>query len=208
MKKIIIFDMDGVLFNTEPVCFAFNQESFPGLTYEMMSEVLCGNFHEQMARLTIPRVVESPEEREARVTVYREKKTECPLFDGIFELLSELHKEGHTIALNTSARDEFCLPLLERADILPFFDFLGTKEVSKSKADKFQLIQEKYNTKPEDMIFITDTLGDVREAQVAGVPTIAVTWGAHSKNYFTREHVETIVAIVDSVAELKSLLLK
>jgi phosphoglycolate phosphatase len=208
MKKIIIFDMDGVLFNTEPVCFAFNQESFPGLTYEMMSEVLCGNFHEEIARVMIPRVVESSEERDARVKVYREKKTECPLFDGIFELLSELHSGGYTIALNTSARDEFCLPLLERADVFKFFDFLGTKEVSNSKADKFKLIQEKYNAHPEDMIFITDTLGDVREAQVAGVPTIAVTYGAHKRSHFTREPVKTLVAIIDSVSELKPLLLK
>jgi methionyl-tRNA formyltransferase len=37
-----------------------------------------------------------------------------------------------------------------------------------------QFIEEKYGVSKENMIFVTDALGDVRDASVAGVPTVAV----------------------------------
>ena len=70
--------------------------------------------------------------------------------------------------------------------------------------DKFNLIAEKYGVENKDMIFITDTLGDIREAEIAGVPTIAVTWGAHDISYFTREQHTNLVKIVDTPEELES----
>ncbi len=50
---------------------------------------------------------------------------------------------------------------------------------------------------------MTDTLGDVREADIAGIPTIAVTYGAHNRSYFEREKHENLIAIVDTVKELE-----
>jgi phosphoglycolate phosphatase len=35
---------------------------------------------------------------------------------------------------------------------------------------------------PEDSLFITDTLGDIREAKQSRVQAIAVSWGFHEKN--------------------------
>jgi phosphoglycolate phosphatase-like HAD superfamily hydrolase len=56
------------------------------------------------------------------------------------------------------------------------------------------------------MTFITDTLGDIRDADVANVPTIAVTWGAHNHSYFNREKNKNLIKIVDSVSELQECL--
>jgi phosphoglycolate phosphatase-like HAD superfamily hydrolase len=67
---------------------------------------------------------------------------------------------------------------------------------------------EKYNIPKEHTLFITDTLGDIREAEIADVPTVAVTWGAHDRSYFKQEEHKNIVAIVDSVDELKNFVWK
>ena len=64
------------------------------------------------------------------------------------------------------------------------FDFLGTAEISKNKVEKFKILKEKYGIREEEMLFITDTLGDLRESSEAGVPTVAVTWGAHKREHF------------------------
>lgn len=57
------------------------------------------------------------------------------------------------------------------------------------------------------MIFITDTLGDIRDADLANVPTVAVTWGAHNRSFFNREPHKNLVKIVDDVEELQRYLL-
>ena len=67
----------------------------------------------------------------------------------------------------------------------------------------FKLIKEKYNVDSNDLLFVTDTSGDIREAEEAGVPTIGVTWGGHDRHYLTRGGHKNIVKIVDTVAELE-----
>ena len=89
---------------------------------------------------------------------------------------------------------------------MKYFDFVATKEVSNSKVEKFKIIEEKYGVTSQETLFITDTLGDVREADVAHVPTVAVTWGAHNRKYFTDEPHKNVIAIVDMVAKLKQII--
>lgn len=83
------------------------------------------------------------------------------------------------------------------------FDFIATAELTKNKTVKFKLIEEKYNVNSHNILFITDTLGDIKEADIAGIPTIAVTWGFHDKSFFEREKHSNLVIIVDTIKELE-----
>ena len=58
------------------------------------------------------------------------------------------------------------------------------------------------------MLFITDALGDLKDADIAGVPTIAVTWGVHNKSFFEKEKHINLIGIVDTVEELSNLIKK
>lgn len=207
-KKIIIFDMDGVLFDSNTIATQSLLYQYPGLTEEMQKEILTGNFHEEVSKITIPKREETEEEKAARKLKYSKDKSEVPMYSGTKELLSYLHNEGYIIVLNTSALDRNCLPLLERANITHFFDFLATAELSRSKVEKFKMIENKYIVDQNDMLFVTDTLGDIREADMAGIPTVAVTWGAHDRSYFNREPHTNLIGIVDSIAELESFIKK
>lgn len=209
-QKLIIFDFDGVLFDSTKLVNRFIMGAYPTITEEIINEMFCGNFPEAMAKakLVHEHIQETPEEKAARSKQYSEKKLAAPLFAGIRELLEELHTAGHTLAINTSALDKNCLPLLDQAGVRGLFDTVATKEMSLSKVEKFQILQEKCGITKENMLFVTDTLGDVREADVAGIPTIAVTYGAHSRAYFVREPHDNLVSVVDSVKELAGLLMK
>jgi phosphoglycolate phosphatase len=209
-KKLIIFDFDGVLFDSTKLVSGFIMSAYPTMTEEIINEMFCGNFPEEMAKakLTHERIQETPEEKAARSSQYSAKKLVAPLFEGILALLKTLHDAGHTLAINTSALDKNCLPLLERAGILGLFDTVATKDMSVSKVEKFKILQEKYGVAKEDILFVTDTLGDLREADVAGVPTVAVTYGVHTRAHFLREPHNNLVTIVDSVQELADVLQK
>lgn len=200
--KIIIFDMDGVLIDSVEASTEAAINFRPGLTVELYREVLCGNFHEEIKKVPFPTITNTPEEAEKYWAKYSELKSRQPMYAGTKELVQQLHGAGHILVLNTSALKKNCQPLLERQGLVSLFDFIADAEVSKSKVEKFKLIEEKYAAPKENLIFITDTLGDIREADEAGIPTIAVTWGAHDRSYFTREPHTNLVKTVDSVAEL------
>lgn len=48
---------------------------------------------------------------------------------------------------------------------------------------------------PKDAVFITDTLGDIREARECDIDSIAVTWGFHERK--TLEKGNPIVIVSD-----------
>ena len=174
----------------------------------MIKDMNSGNFHEGLKRYSYLRKPETEEERKQRIILYAKKKSEMPIFEGIKELLERLYKNNYTLVLNTNAYNRNCLPLLERFNIKDIFDFLATAEISKDKVEKFNLIENKYNVDKHDMLFITDALGDVRDADIAGVPTIAVTWGVHDKSFFEKEKHINLIGIVDTVEELSNLIKK
>ena len=119
-------------------------------------------------------------------------------------MLEELRSDGYLLVLNTNAYDENCLPLLENSGIKTQFNFIATANLSKDKVEKLKLIEYKFNTKKEDILFVTDALGDVRDADIAEVPTVAVTWGVHDASFFELENHPSLVGIVNSVEELLS----
>jgi phosphoglycolate phosphatase len=50
-----------------------------------------------------------------------------------------------------------------------------------SKKEKILYAIKKYQVAPQDIYYIGDTTGDIKEGKEAGVKTVGVTWGWHSK---------------------------
>lgn len=201
-KKVIIFDMDGVLFDTIGEARKSFIDRHPSVTVDMYNEIHSGNFHAEAEKYSHLQVHESDEERDEKFKRYAEMKSKASLFEGIKDLLENLHNEHYTLVMNTNAYARNCLPLLERTGIQSLFDFIPTAEVSKDKVEKFKLIEQKFNIDIRDSLFVTDALGDVRDADIAGVPTVAVTWGVHDESFFKRERHDNLIGIAHTIEEL------
>lgn len=63
------------------------------------------------------------------------------------------------------------------------------------------MVFAKYGVNSSNCVFITDTLGDLREASHTGVKAIAVDWGFHSRETLLKGEP---FAIIDKPEELES----
>lgn len=197
--------MDGVIFDSGALVRNYIKGRFPSATEAQLKRLQDGNIHEEFSKLKLlyPGKEETEEEKDTRRRKYSQDKLSAQIYPGIKELLTSLYDDGYILTVNTSASTANSTPLFERDNIFHLFDFVATSEISKSKVEKFAIIRDAYKTDSENMLFITDTLGDVREANIASIPTIAVTWGAHDKDYFYKEENKNLVGIVETVEELK-----
>jgi phosphoglycolate phosphatase len=195
--KIIIFDLDGVIIDSVDLMSALTRETFPEISHEEVKMLHRENIHEALHNTNWKRKIETEEEFSERLSLYAEKKLQAPLYPGMKDFLLSLSKKN-TLVINTSAINSTCLPILESQGIRECFDFIATKEVHRSKIEKFKIIIEKYKKEPSELIFITDTVGDVKEAKEVGIPTIVVTWGLHQKEDFYDAPLDHILGFVDT----------
>lgn len=112
-NRVIIFDLDGVLFDTMPAVSDFHQMEYPGITHDDVKELYKGNIHEQLGKISHKFSKEDPIILQERYESYKIRKSQAPLFSGIKDLIIKLSEENHLI-VNSSALAENCLPLLRR----------------------------------------------------------------------------------------------
>lgn len=206
MKKLIIFDMDGVIFNTIEPVVGYQLLKRPTSTREEYIDSLRSEKHRSSWQEAHKEIERTPEQKQADRDHYIGNKTNSSVFNGIKELIQKLHSLNISIVLNTNAFDVTTLPLLEKADLVQYFDFIATRDTHVSKVEKFKLIEEKFGVSKKETLFITDTVIDLIDADHAGIETIAVTWGAHPKSFFEEESHSNLVAIVESVNELEAII--
>lgn len=204
-KKVIVFDFDGVLFDSIDLMRELTLGNFKNINHEDFINLNKENIHDALKYSSWEKAEETEEEKIKRKETYAMKKAEVPLYDGIKELLLELSGK-YILVVNSSAKKDNCTPLLDRENIAHLFSCVATKEMHTSKVEKFHMISEMYHAPLSEMVFITDTVGDIKEAGIVGIPTIAVTWGVHNETHFREDRYPHLVGVVDSVKELRKYL--
>jgi HAD superfamily hydrolase (TIGR01509 family) len=169
-KKLIIFDFDGVISDTWEHAYQMNVFDWPDLKPEEHRNFFNGNIFEEIAKM--PPSTRQPEEKNKWLEeVYFPKKLKLPLFEGIVEVIQKL-SEQYEMSINTSARAEQTRKYLERHNLDKFFDKIYGKETSKDKVEKFKKIISDHGVTADETVQITDTVGDMKEAEKVGIKSI------------------------------------
>lgn len=196
-KKLVIFDFDGVLVNTSDLALALHAESNPHLPPEYFYKLSDGNFHENLERAIKEDgyIVQSDWYERYGVGL-----ADLTTHDVIANLIRDLSAK-YQLAIASSMQEPYIEKVLEREGIQSHFpDVLG-EYAHKNKTLKIKGLLDKYSLSPDEAIFVTDTIGDIREGRAAGVQSIGVTWGNHSRE---RLQSESPYIIVDTVPELEA----
>lgn len=206
--KMILFDMDGTLTNTEEGvtrCVQYALESFgihePDRT--VLRRFIGPPLHDSFTKY----YGMSEEDAWDALLKYRERYDpigifECEIYEGVEEALRRLKTAGYYIGLASSKPETACRRILEHFGLLSYFDEVVGATLDKSICSKVQVLREwlrRSGAEPEQAILVGDTRFDALGAAEAGIACIGVTYG-----FGTREELEQAGAIAafDSMKEV------
>jgi len=181
--KLLLFDFDGVLVDSIDVyektvtdCLKrINQPLTRGR--EEFLELFEGNFYESL----VQKGVDLGKFMSASVDILSEVNyAEMKPFDAIRPVLRALAK-NHPMIVISSNETPTIVEALHLYDFDGIFQEILGSDFMLSKKDKILHVIKKYDVTLQDIYYIGDTTGDIREGKQAGVKTVGVTWGWHSK---------------------------
>jgi phosphoglycolate phosphatase len=140
---------------------------------------------------------------------YREYYAETGLFentpyDGIVEMLDQLHTAGWRLAVATSKPTVFAERILEHFGMRAPFEQVAGASLDGSRRHKHDVISHALNllgcTPDAGCVMVGDREHDIFGAQRIGIPAIGVTWGYGSADELTAAGADVLV---DRVADLQ-----
>jgi len=183
MHTLFLFDFDGVLVNSldlyaEAVTRILERIGTPIVkSKEDYLALFDGNFYESMAAAGVDLAAynETVKEILPRIDTNAMKP-----FDGLIPVLAALQKDS-ILAVVSSNGYRTIRTMLDRFGFAPYFREILGADFRISKKEKIAYTLEKYGIPGERAFYVGDTAGDIREARAAGVRSVAVTWGWHSR---------------------------
>ncbi len=195
MIKLLIFDYDGVLFDTKKIAYNLVKKScekycrFSIKDEHEFMEIYKSNFYEAMRKKGATK--NSLEKiKKYAISVLSRKKLH--IHPGIKSIIKKI-SETHTLAVVSSNYDDVMRKNLERNGILGNFHYIFGTEEGENKQKKIKKIIKKVKASSTEAVFITDTVGDIKEAKKAKIKTMSVTWGFHTKKMLLKAKPDFVV---------------
>ena len=204
-KTGIIFDMDGILFDTEHLWQELWHEiaeergvTLPedwvyrvsGTSGELQSRIVAECYHVENGDAIVA---------DCKSRMYKKLQTSVPVKRGVPEVLEEMRRQGKKIAVASSSDLGQIESNLRVAGLLSYFDaVVSGQEVEHAKPapDIFLLAAKKLGCAPEDCVVFEDSFNGVRAGKRAGMfvcmvpdliaptPEIEILCGSVRKDFF------------------------
>ncbi|RPH33669.1 MAG: HAD family phosphatase [Bacteroidales bacterium] len=200
--KAIIFDMDGVLVDSEPLHVIIETamikemeiplkkemySKFAGTTSLSMWKTLIEEFHLDKN----PNELSAESDRRFVDTLLNTEQVQ--LFEGVREVLINLYNKGIPIALASSSSRMIVDAILEKFNLRQYFSAVVTGsdiQNSKPHPEIFLLAAKKLKVSPSESVVIEDSPNGVKAAQLAGMNCIGF---ASEKNHHDISHATWII---------------
>lgn len=212
MYKLSIFDFDGTLVDSAPGIISVMEQVVAeyGLTNDLLSE------WRQLIGVPLPRQMEMifpnqdgefHQQIASRYrSIYDTKAIEiCPPFPGLINMLERLQEANVHIAIASSKRRNLIETVLEHHRISDYFSLLvGAQDVSNHKPhpESVHHIVDKLDVRHADVVVIGDSSFDLEMARNAGVDSIGVTTGIHTRDILAKARPLHIVDGLEAVLPL------
>jgi HAD superfamily hydrolase (TIGR01509 family) len=182
--RAVVFDMDGLLFDTEALFFRVAGEAMAvrgkEFTLEMMRAMIGRRSVDAYPALERLAGLDEPVETlmaEIRRRFFDVVDTAVHPTPGLIALLDVLRKAGLPAAVATSSRREYAERLLRRHRLWDRFQFLLTSEnVTRGKPDPeiYQTAAARFGVPPRSVLVLEDSPAGLAAAKAAGTFAVGV----------------------------------
>jgi len=191
--KALLFDFDGVIAYTFELCYEINKKLNPVITREEYRNKFLGNINDYK-----PKKCEKEKSEFDFFAHYTPKLLELKINMDMKNSILELSK-SYSLFIISSTNTDPIRKFLKQNQIEHCFKEIYGNDVHKSKIEKIKMVLEKYLLTPSECLFITDTVGDIKEARTCDINSVAVSWGFHSHKTLEQANPLTVV---DTISEL------
>jgi HAD superfamily hydrolase (TIGR01509 family) len=209
--EAVIFDMDGVIVDTEPLNDEHNKAhlkqlgadlgrkpfmSRPGLNSRMTWEILKAEYE---LEYEVEYLIRSS--RQSYMEFLRNLE-EMPIVAGVTELIHQLHQNGYRVSLASSANPKRIELILQRLGLTNDFEVIVSGDDVKNgkpAPDCYLLAAKKLDVKPENCVVIEDATFGVRAAKSAGMKCLGFAGLPYSKEDLSEA--DTIVTDFHKLAD-------
>jgi len=194
-----MFDLDGTLLDTigdirYSINLTMKQLGYPEHTNEEVRSFI--NFGaRRLIELALPEDRRSDEEIDSTLQTYlgcysENVCIETKAYKGTQELIKRLKEEGYVLSVVSNKPEKMVIELCGMFFGKDAFSYVsGTGGGKPTKPDR-ACVDKALESMGEDadgLLYVGDSLVDVKTAHNAGVPCVGVTWGFHGKGGFGEE---------------------
>ncbi len=180
MIKCIIFDLDGTIGKTLPLCITAFKKSIEPLAGRTLSdqEIIdtFGPSEEGTVRALIPEHFDQGIRDYIRYYCDLHRICDSP-FDGIIEVLEFAKKRNVRLAMVTGKGEQSTEITLSVFGIRSYFELIETGSPNgPRKVQGIRNVLEQLRVAPEESLYVGDSPSDIIAAREAKVPIIAAAW--------------------------------
>lgn len=188
MKNILLFDLDGTLFNTKPgivncVQYALDYYGIHEDNPDNLEKFIGPPLHKSFQMF-----YGFDEEKSVKAAAkYRERYKdegifECTPYDGIAEMLKDLKDHGKTLGVATSKPEVFALRIIEKFGFLPYFTQITGSLLDNTRSKKTDVIEEELlrlgvSDNRDNVLMIGDREHDIIGARETRLSSVGVYYG-------------------------------
>jgi len=184
-NNFILFDFDGVIVDSFAPAFEVQKMICPHITEDIYRKRFEGNINDWEEPINV-----HTEECRHDIDFFTEyiprMEKDARVVPGMQEIINQLEKD-YTLIVVSSTITSPIKKFLESRNMASHFAEIMGNDVHTSKVEKIKMVFSKYNIGSDDCVFITDTLGDMKEASKLNVGTIGVTWDLINPTDFYKE---------------------
>ncbi len=214
MIKAVIFDMDGVIVDSEPlwqkmlsmylhtkgIDFVYNKKSlefinqhFRGRKQKYITDILKKKFH-------IPDSYQKILNDRLDI-LFNLFKHNLRLVAGTIPFIKKLHKAGYPLVLASSSPHQVINYVLKQFNLKKYFKHVVSADdvrLGKPHPDIFLRVAELLKEKPENILVIEDSISGIRAAHNAGMKCLAL-----KQPYTAKKYLKTTALAVENLSIIK-----
>jgi phosphoglycolate phosphatase-like HAD superfamily hydrolase len=180
----IIFDLDGTLADTLPICIQAYQETLKHFTGRSFTEEEITAHFGLIEAGILQRIIPEHWEEGLKLyfEIYERLHVECTTpFPGIDRVLQLLKERGILMAVVTGKGDYTAAYTLKYLGIAQYFEHVEVGDANTVvKAQAIGKILTAWNMEPRYAAYVGDTYSDMEQAVTAGVLPLGAAWGETS----------------------------